>query len=101
VVYAFHANTSTIDAISDANGQVLWSWPLPTNDSTPTENMVVTDNLLFLSTLQNVYAIDLATHQAVWTYPSHGILVLSNNLVLYIFQRDFLQNSKLTAIKLT
>lgn len=51
--------------------------------------MIVTENLLFLSTDKSLYAIDLATHQTVWNYPTHGRLVLSPSLVLYVLQSDF------------
>jgi hypothetical protein len=108
VIYAYHEdNAATIDAISDTDGSVLWSWPVPPGESGsytpsigPNENMVLTDNLLFLSTLKNIYAIDLITRQTVWTYPVRGQLVLTNNRTLLIFERTFLQDSRVIAIKL-
>jgi outer membrane protein assembly factor BamB len=112
VIYAYHAdNNATIDAISDTDGTVLWSWPVPKGETLgsypdspsigPYENMVLTDNLLFVGTQKNIYAIDLATRQTVWSYPVRGQLVLSSSKMLYIFVRTFMQDSKVIAIKLT
>ena len=45
---------------------------------------LVTNNLVFVSTGQATYAIDLATHRAVFGYPASGKLALSPNGILYI-----------------
>jgi outer membrane protein assembly factor BamB len=112
VIYAFHAdNNATIDAISDTDGSVLWSIPVPKGETLgsypdspsigPYENMILTDNLLFYGTQKNIYAVDLTTRQTVWSYPVRGQIVLSSGMVLYIFERIFMGDSRVIAIKLT
>jgi len=39
---------------------------------------------VFVSTVANVYAIDLATQTKVWSFPRGGRMALSRNGVLYI-----------------
>ena len=56
--------------------------------------MVLTKNLIFVSTPANTYAIDLGAHQQVWTHPAGGFLALSNQGLLLIAQ----PSGKLTAI---
>jgi outer membrane protein assembly factor BamB len=46
--------------------------------------VLITDNLVIVSTNLTTYAIDRATHRAVWSYPAAGNLALSRNGVLYI-----------------
>jgi outer membrane protein assembly factor BamB len=55
--------------------------------------MIVTDNEIFACTSSTLYAIDLATHDTIWTYPVSGRLALSDN-VLYVAGN----NGALTAI---
>jgi len=50
-----------LDAVSEADGHVEWSWTPPANDSSFHRNIVVTRNLLFVSTDMNVYATDIMT----------------------------------------
>jgi len=103
VVYAAHISSGgvwTVDAISDADGSVQWSWTLPSTDTRLIENMVVCDNLLFVSSDKNVYAIDLKTHQTDWTYAAHGRLSLSSGYVLYIVANDYGVGGNVTAVKL-
>jgi len=104
VIYASHANATgsayTVDAISDTDGSVTWSWTMPSTDTRLMENMVVCDNLLFVSSDKNVYAIDLTTHQTVWTYAAHGKLSLSSRYVLYVVTNDYGLPGTITAIKL-
>jgi hypothetical protein len=40
--------------------------------------------VVFVSTNLATYAIDLATHQAVWSYPLVGKLALSKSGIMYI-----------------
>ncbi len=92
--------THTVDAISDTDGHVLWSWPLPAGE-TPKNNMVLCDNLLFVGTGTHVYAIDLTTHNSVWSFAGNGALSLSSGSVLYIAEADAYPGGtgKVTAIK--
>jgi outer membrane protein assembly factor BamB len=101
--WAAGAAVSQVSAINAATGETLWSWLIPAGETrlTQNENMVVTDTHLILSTNRSIHAIDLATHQTVWTYPAHGTLALSANLVLYVLESDHgVTPSKLTAFRL-
>jgi hypothetical protein len=86
-----------LEARSESSGELLWSWtPSGINDGPhygmqgAYSDMLVTDNLIFVSTSNHVYAIDLATHAPVWTYWKGGDLALSANGVLYINSRGSL-----------
>jgi len=96
VIYAARNSPGIVDAINEADGTVAWSWPMPAGNSTFTGNLVVTDNLLFVCTDKNVYAIDLTTHQSVWSYAATGALTISANNILYVASNP----GTLTAIKL-
>ena len=63
-------------ALDELTGNTLWSWT-PTS-GTLTGPMVATDNVLFLSTTTTTYALDLATHQADWSYGISGNLAYSD-----------------------
>lgn len=74
-----------IDALSNANGTTQWSWAPPETPWTFID-AVFTRNIAFISTLQKVYAVDMATRAVVWTYPRAGALSISKNGVLYIMR---------------
>jgi outer membrane protein assembly factor BamB len=88
VVYT--ANGTQLEARRESDGILLWSWsPSETNVApfaagSPSPNVIVTDNLVFVSTVSNVYAIDIATRTKVWSFPCGGRIALSRNGVLYI-----------------
>jgi hypothetical protein len=46
--------------------------------------VLLTETMAFVSTNTNVYGIDLATHQTVWSYPGAALLALSQNGIVYI-----------------
>ncbi|MBX3627200.1 MAG: PQQ-binding-like beta-propeller repeat protein [Rhizobacter sp.] len=99
VVYAGRNAPKSLDAISEATGEVLWSWAGTASDSEFHRNVVVTDNLLFVSTDRAVHAIDLATHQSVWSYPSPGMISLSASGMLYIVEGAREPTGRLIAIR--
>ena len=84
VIYVGRSFPYAIDALSDTDGSVLWSWSIPATDIQLIGNPVVCDNLLFVSTDKATYAIDLKTHQTAWTTAAHGQLSLSAGYILYI-----------------
>jgi len=96
VIYAFNGNQ--VEARSEADGSQLWTWPLP-DGATPVGTMIATSNLLFVSTsrmgIGATYALDIASHRKVWSYPLSGYLAIGANGVLYIAN-----NSQLAAIAL-
>jgi outer membrane protein assembly factor BamB len=74
-----------LEARRETDGAVLWTWQAPwSDDSSFFGNAVATQNLVFVSTRQRVYAIDTTTHEAVWVYPYAGKLAISANGVLYV-----------------
>lgn len=87
-----------VEARNPETGQVIWSWPIPEKEWANIEHSIVaTKNIIFISTYSNVYAIDIATRKAVWSYPiRRGKLSISENGILYI--SSILQN--LVAINL-
>jgi outer membrane protein assembly factor BamB len=85
VVYAVNDNPMQLEARSEADGSLLWSWPPPAaGDVAFSSEVLLTNNLVFVSTNLSTYAVDLTTHKAVWSYPVSGNLALSNDGVLYL-----------------
>lgn len=90
VIYTI--NGAQLEARSDADGSRLWSWfpdeatvdPFSVSYGQMGRNIIVTDNLVFISSNTKVYAVDLNTHQTVWSLSKPGLLALSPNGVLYI-----------------
>jgi len=100
VIYAARNSPATLDAMSEADGHILWSWTPPAGNTSFHRNTVVTNNLVFVSTDANVYAIDLNTHQAVWQYAKPGMLAISGSSILYIATGATISDGNLVAIKL-
>lgn len=100
VVYAGRNAPQSFDAIDEATGQVLWSWAGPTTDNEFHRNVVVTDNLVFVSTERAVYAIDLVTRVPVWSHPVPGMLAISAQGMLYIVEGAREGTGRLVAIRL-
>lgn len=101
VIYAARNAPMSLDAMDEATGKVLWSWtPAGTDDTSFHRNIVVTNNLLFVSTDQAVIALDLATRTPVWRYPKPGMLAISAGRTLYIATGARESDGGLVAIKL-
>lgn len=91
VLYAPNNNPYRIEARSETDGTLLWSWIPPLSGETSFHaSPVVTKNLLIASTNLNTYAIDLKSHKVVWSYPAPGYLAISQNGILYIQSPDAL-----------
>ena len=86
-----------LHARSENDGSFIWEWQPPLE--TPSEPqsgesivtpMIVTDNLIFVSTESTAstesttYAVDLESQTAVWSYPAGGHLALSDDGILLI-----------------
>lgn len=101
VIYAARNAPMALDAIDETTGKVLWSWtPSGTQETEFHRNIVVTDNLLFVSTDKSVVALDLATKAAVWRYPKPGMLAISAGRTLYIATGARESDGGLVAIRL-
>jgi hypothetical protein len=69
VIYAARNEPMALDAMDESTGEVLWSWtPAGAGDESFHHNIVVTQNLLFVSTDRAVYALDLASRKPLWSY---------------------------------
>ncbi|WP_374361100.1 PQQ-binding-like beta-propeller repeat protein [Pseudoduganella danionis] len=91
VLYVPNANPYRLEARSEADGKLLWSWVPPlSNEISFYASPVVTKNLLFISTNTNTYALDLKTRKVVWSYPAPGYLAISASGLLYIQSPDAL-----------
>ena len=100
IVYAASDAPKTFDAIDESTGQVLWSWVPQPSDVSFHHNVVVTDNLAFVSTNRAIYAIDLATRQPVWFYPTPGKIAISGGGTLYVVEGASATTGRLIAIAL-
>ena len=73
-IYAVDGNRVVV--LDELTGADLWSWQPP--EGAPTGTLIVTDRHFLVSTASNVYAVDLASHQAVWSFPAAGRLALAD-----------------------
>ncbi|HAV36559.1 MAG TPA: hypothetical protein DCX52_09425 [Massilia sp.] len=98
VVYSLAEGGSLVEARASTNGMLQWKSAALNNGTVEAAfmRMVVSSNLLFASSATTTVAIDLATHQVVWTYPLGGELAISDRGVLYIVARS----GKLAAVNL-
>lgn len=91
VVYAI--DNGALTAWDEESGGPLWSWQAPGENLTGT--MIITDTHVLAGTESTTYAIDLETHEDVWSYDTAGHLALGNDS-LYIAS----SNGTLTAISI-
>ncbi|QWV92148.1 PQQ-binding-like beta-propeller repeat protein [Geomonas oryzisoli] len=85
VVYAANNNPLRLEARSEADGKLIWSWTPPASGDTRfVSEVLLTQNVVILSTNLSTYAIDRSTHHVVWSYPMAGNLALSPKGILYI-----------------
>jgi hypothetical protein len=85
VLYAVNSSPYRLEARSETDGTLLWWWTaqLPV-ETRFIGDVLVTNNLVFVSTNAATYAISQSTHQTVWSIPRAGRLALSANGVLYV-----------------
>jgi hypothetical protein len=85
VIYVVNNNPLRLEARSEADGSLLWSWTPPQpQDAYFTSEVLITNNMAFVCTNLATYAVDTQTHELVWSYPLTGRLALSASGVLYI-----------------
>jgi outer membrane protein assembly factor BamB len=82
VIYILNGNPYQLEARSEQNGSLLWSWRPPGDGFKG--DIIVTRNLLFLSTRQQVHAVSPESQQSVWSFLMPGQLALFANGVLYV-----------------
>jgi len=100
VLYAVNSLPYRLEARSEADGTLLWSWaPQPLSSQTRfVGDVLATNNLVFVSTNTATYAISQSTHQPVWSIPIPGRLALSANGVLYVVAVDAAGNTNGTVL---
>jgi hypothetical protein len=81
-----------LQARSESDGALQWSWTPP--QGSPTGNLVVTRNIVFVATSANTFGVDMAARRQVWSFAAGGHLTLSAQGYLFIAQ----DNGKLTAV---
>jgi hypothetical protein len=85
VLFVANENPVRLEARAEASGALLWSWiPPQAGDTKFKSEVLLTNNLVFVSTNLATYAIDRNSHKTVWSYPLMGRLALSRNGILYI-----------------
>jgi hypothetical protein len=85
VVYAVNNNPLRLEARSETDGSLLWSWTPPqAGDTSFNSEVLLTQSMILVSTNLATYGIDFQTHQLVFSYPFTGRLALSHNGILYI-----------------
>ncbi|MEO6217997.1 MAG: hypothetical protein ABIO86_18350 [Sphingomonas sp.] len=89
VVYAAgYSNVAAhLDAVNEADGALLWTWSLPTDDQTYiTNNIIVTDTLIFASSQSRLYAISATdpAHPVVWSAATPGNIAISRDNLLLV-----------------
>lgn len=82
----FVINGSELEARSESDGSFKWAW-IPST-GTPTGNIIITNNLVFVSSGTATYAVDTNTHQTVWSYAKGGRLSLAASGTLLIATSD-------------
>lgn len=77
-------NGKNLDVRSVSTGSLLWSLPVPEIESFGLSGLILTRNMLIFSTSTSVVAVDLNSHQRVWSFEQGGALSLSKNGILYV-----------------
>lgn len=83
-IFAANSKSFALEARAEADGTLTWSWSPPQGDGAFASDVLVTNNLVFISTTTATYAIDRTSHTVAWRYPMSGSLALSANGILYI-----------------
>ncbi len=78
----FSLKDGGLAAVDEERGTLLWQWR-PDGDAL-SSNIVVTVSHVFVGSTKATYAVDLATHQAVWSCAQAGTLSLGREGALII-----------------
>jgi hypothetical protein len=85
VIYLVNNNPLQVEARDEMTGTLLWHWAAQAaGDTEFISEVLLTQNLVIVSTNLSTYAIDRTTHHAAWSYPAAGSLALSASAILYI-----------------
>ena len=78
------ASLEAVEARRASDGALLWSWDVPGQGDKQVFSLLLTKNILFASTVDRTYAIDLESHRQVWVTNAGSQLTLSSQGVLAI-----------------
>ncbi|MGL1958674.1 MAG: PQQ-binding-like beta-propeller repeat protein [Colwellia sp.] len=81
--YVYVLKAGNLSVIDEFSGEELWTWS-PLNNASLQGTMALVTNLIFVQDSVNTYAIDITTHEQVWSYPKSGVLSLSTEGALFI-----------------
>jgi hypothetical protein len=85
LLFVANNNPLQLEVRAENDGDLKWSWTPPQpGDAAFISEVLLTKNLVFVSTTLATYAIDVGTHQTAWSVPIAGKLSLSKSGVLYI-----------------
>lgn len=85
ILYIANEQPIQLEGREENSGDLVWYWPAPhSKDGRFLSEVLLTGNLVFVSTKMGTYAVDLETARTVWSYPATGRLALSRNGILYI-----------------
>ena len=85
VLYVANNGPFRLEARAESDGALLWAWTPPdAAESSFFSEVLLTNNLVFVSTDRATYAIDRQTHHSVWKYPLPSSLALSRSGILYL-----------------
>jgi outer membrane protein assembly factor BamB len=88
-LYVANNNPVRLEVRAENDGNLIWSWiPPQAGDIAFISEVLLTKNLVFVSTNLATYAVDLSRHMTVWSVPLVGKLSLSKSGVLYIQAAD-------------
>ncbi len=76
VIYAVSAGA--LSALDEHTGERLWSWEITSDDLN--DWMLLTDSHIFVQSDTMTHAIDLTTHEEVWSYPQTGLLAYDDDM---------------------
>ncbi|MFB9244077.1 PQQ-binding-like beta-propeller repeat protein [Massilia antarctica] len=90
MLYLFNNTGGTLEAYAPDFGKLLWTAAKLSDPADPTwfDQLVVTDNLAFISSEDSTLALDLASGKTVWRYALEGKLSISDRGMLYIVSRS-------------
>ena len=88
-LYVANNNPVRLEVRAESDGKLIWSWvPPQAGDIAFISEVLLTKNMVFVSTNLATYAVDLTRHLTVWGVPLVGKLSLSKHGVLYIQAAD-------------
>ncbi len=84
ILYVANQNPMRLEARAETTGRLIWSWTPPVADTQFISEVLLTNDIAFVSTNNATYAIDMNFQQAVWSFPLSAKLALSKNGILYM-----------------